>query len=249
MTDEDLLRLRGLFEVMERLRAPGGCPWDRAQTHLSLLPYLLEETYETMEAVEQGRLAGVAEELGDLLVEVAMHAAIAGEAEGFGIGDIAERATAKMVGRHPHVFGDLEVSGIDQVRRNWEELKRQEKPERESPLDGIPPALPALALAQAVLRRQPDPPSREQANQELQAALALLGAADSQALAEELAGRLLYAAVALARTHQVDAEGALRRQVEHRRQSLRQADLERARIKVTDGGSQGAGSARGGEFA
>ncbi|MGH7693055.1 MAG: MazG nucleotide pyrophosphohydrolase domain-containing protein, partial [Candidatus Dormibacteria bacterium] len=115
MTDEQLLQLRRLFEVMERLRAPGGCPWDQAQTHQSLLPFLLEETYETIEAVEEGGNEALAEELGDLLVEVAMHSAIAAEARSFDIGEVARRATEKMVGRHPHVFGDLEVSGVEQV--------------------------------------------------------------------------------------------------------------------------------------
>ncbi|MGC1195113.1 MAG: MazG nucleotide pyrophosphohydrolase domain-containing protein, partial [Candidatus Dormiibacterota bacterium] len=103
MTDDDLLQLRRLFEVMEQLRAPGGCPWDRAQTHQTLLPFLLEETYEAIQAAEQNRLGELAEELGDLLVEVAMHCAIAAESETFDIGKVAKSATEKMIGRHPHV--------------------------------------------------------------------------------------------------------------------------------------------------
>ncbi len=232
MTDEDLWQLRRLFEVMERLRAPGGCPWDRAQSHQTLLPFLLEETYETIQAVEDGRPEELAEELGDLLVEVAMHSAIAAEAGTFDIGTVARIATEKMIGRHPHVFGDLQVTDVAQVLSNWEELKRQEKPGRESALDGIPRSLPALALAAAVQRRQvggaqPATPS----GPELAAAAAnsleqLAAGGEEGGSAETLVGELLFWVVELARHRDVDPEGALRRFAAERREALREAELE-----------------------
>ncbi|HUY08061.1 MAG TPA: MazG family protein [Candidatus Dormibacteraeota bacterium] len=234
MTDDDLLQLRRLFEVMEQLRAPGGCPWDRAQTHQTLLPFLLEETYEAMQAAEESRPDELAEELGDLLVEVAMHCAIAAEAHTFDIGTVAKSATAKMIGRHPHVFGDLQVAGVAQVLSNWEELKRREKPDRESALDGIPDSLPALALAAAVQRRRPrglppDGPAGADFDPvaSAQGALSKLAAGEEEGRsAQELVGELLYSVVALARARDVDAEGALRRYSSGRRAALRRGELD-----------------------
>jgi XTP/dITP diphosphohydrolase len=154
MRDEAAQSLRDLNEVVERLRAPGGCPWDRAQTHSSLRPYLLEETYELLEAIDGGAPPTLREELGDLLLQVLMHSAIAAErADGFDIGDVAETTRAKMVHRHPHVFGTTSVSGAEEVVVNWEKLKRVEKRERLSLLEGVPHALPALAYAQGVQKR------------------------------------------------------------------------------------------------
>ena len=154
MREEAAQSLRELNEVIERLRAPGGCPWDRAQTHRSLRPYLLEETYETLEAIDSQGTATLREELGDLLLQVLMHCAIAAERpDGFDIGDVAETTRAKMVHRHPHVFGTTTVAGAEEVVVNWEKLKRIEKRERLSLLEGVPHALPALAFAQGVQKR------------------------------------------------------------------------------------------------
>jgi len=154
MRDEAAASLRALNETVERLRAPGGCPWDRAQTHESLRQYLLEETYETLEAIERGGSATLREELGDLLLQVLMHSAIAAEREdGFDIGDVAEVTRTKMVHRHPHVFGDVAVSGADEVVVNWEKLKAREKGERLSVLEGVPRSQPALAYALGVQKR------------------------------------------------------------------------------------------------
>ncbi|MGH7612385.1 MAG: MazG family protein [Candidatus Dormibacteria bacterium] len=242
MTDEELAQLRGLFEVMERLRAPGGCPWDRAQTHRSLLPFLLEETYEAIQAIEEGAPAGVAEELGDLLVEVAMHCAIAAQAGQFGIGEVAERARVKMVGRHPHVFSPGGEADLDSVVRNWEDLKREEKPHRASRLDGIPTALPALALAAAVLRRssQGEPPSAGAAASALRLELEALEAAPADpARTERSLGSLLLAAVALARAHDVDAEAALRRAATSLRARRRQEELAGLAAAVEGGPNSG----------
>ena len=145
-------RLLDLVTVMDRLRR--GCPWDREQTHRSLARYLLEESYETLEAIESGDLAHLQEELGDLLLQVLFHARIAAELgpAGFDIDDVARGISDKLVYRHPHVFAGLEVADADEVERNWETLKAAEK-RRDSLLDGIPVALPALAYAEKVVGR------------------------------------------------------------------------------------------------
>ncbi|GAB7190201.1 hypothetical protein NUM3379_09070 [Kineococcus sp. NUM-3379] len=144
--------LLDLVAVMDRLRSPGGCPWDAEQTHTSLLRYLLEETYEVVDAVESGDRDHLREELGDLLLQVVFHARIATEHPDapFGVDDVAADLVAKLVRRHPHVFAG-ERAGAD-LQQRWDEIKAAEKP-RGSVLDGIPPALPALARADKVLGR------------------------------------------------------------------------------------------------
>src|SRR3989475_6687517 len=112
--------IEAIFEVVARLRAPGGCPWDREQTHESLRPYLLEETYELLEAIDSGDDPKIKEELGDLLLQVAMHAEIAAQEGRFSAADVSEGVAAKMVTRHPHVFGNTEVADAEDVLRNWE---------------------------------------------------------------------------------------------------------------------------------
>jgi XTP/dITP diphosphohydrolase len=152
MTTEPLLRAA---EVMDRLRSPGGCPWDAEQTHQSLAKYLLEETYETLEAIETGDMALLREELGDLLLQVLFHARLAEElpeGQRFSIDDVAGDLVDKLVHRHPHVFADTEVSGADEVNENWERLKAAEKG-RASVVDGVPMGQPALALAAKLVSR------------------------------------------------------------------------------------------------
>ena len=147
-------RLLDLVTVMDQLRL--NCPWDREQTHRSLASYLVEETYETLEAIEIGDLAHLREELGDLLLQVVFHARLAEETDplegGFDIDAVAGGIVDKLVNRHPHVFAGLDVAGVDEVEANWERLKSAEKG-RASVLDGVPMALPALALAHKVLGR------------------------------------------------------------------------------------------------
>ncbi|MEJ5915155.1 MazG family protein [Pseudokineococcus sp. 1T1Z-3] len=149
-------RLLELVAVMDRLRSPGGCPWDAEQTHASLAPYALEEAHEVVEAIEGGSPQDLREELGDLLLQVVFHARMAQEApagERFDVDDVAAGITAKMVGRHPHVFapqgGALTAADVE---AGWEARKQAEKG-RASALDGVPVALPALARAQKLLRR------------------------------------------------------------------------------------------------
>ena len=141
--------------VMDRLRSPGGCPWDAAQSHRSLAKHLLEETYEALEAIETDDLALLREELGDLLLQVLFHARLAEElpaAQRFGIDDVAGDLVAKLVHRHPHVFADVPVADAAEVNENWERLKATEKG-RDSAVDGVPMGQPALALAAKLVSR------------------------------------------------------------------------------------------------
>lgn len=145
-------------EVVARLRAPDGCPWDREQTHLSLRPFLLEEAYEALEALDREDMAELQEELGDLLLQVVLHAQIAAEDGDFTIHDVLEEIGTKLIRRHPHVFSEVEVDGVPGVIKNWEAIKAEERRENGSDtknglLDGVPGALPALSQSQAVIER------------------------------------------------------------------------------------------------
>ena len=155
-TDADLGEFQTLVSIVARLRAPGGCPWDREQTHESLKRHLLEECYEALEAIDQGSPPLLAEELGDILVQVAFHADIAREAGDFTLADVLTAINGKLVRRHPHVFGDTSVSDAREVELNWEQLKAAERAQqgvRKSPVDGIPNALPALSYSQLMQDR------------------------------------------------------------------------------------------------
>ena len=147
----ELLRLR---EVMDKLRSPGGCPWDAQQDHTSLLKYLLEESYEFIESVENNDKDAMQEELGDLLLQVYFHSRMAEEdaKQPFNIEDVAKSVTDKLIRRHPHVFAGESVSGSDEVLENWEKQKAAEKG-RSSAIDGVPLAQPALPLATKVIYR------------------------------------------------------------------------------------------------
>lgn len=209
--------LASLFEVVARLRAPGGCPWDREQTHESLRPYLLEETYELLEAIDMGDDEKMREELGDVLLQVAMHAEIAAEQGRFDAKQVSEGAAAKMVARHPHVFGDVAVADADEVLRNWEHNKQREAREAgddASVVDRVPATLPALAWTLGLQKRAArvgfdfasDIDSAEAVAEE---AHELARAEDSADAFDEL-GDLLFAVVSLARRKKVNPEDALR---------------------------------------
>jgi XTP/dITP diphosphohydrolase len=148
-------RLLDLVAVMDRLRSPGGCPWDAEQTHASLAPYAIEETHELVEAIESGDRAHLQEELGDLLLQVVFHARVAQEhpQEPFAIDEVAGGIVEKLVRRHPHVFADGDAETAQEVTDGWEQIKAAEKPHRTSPLDGIPADLPALARAKKAAGR------------------------------------------------------------------------------------------------
>ncbi|WP_375389844.1 YabN family protein [uncultured Amnibacterium sp.] len=201
MTDEEGRgsELDRLVAVMARLRGPGGCPWDAEQTHASLVRYLIEETAELVEAIETGDVAAMREELGDVLYQVLFHAdlAAATPGEGFDVEDVARDTAEKMIGRHPHVFGDASVADADAVVEVWEAQKRREKADRTSVLDGVPMAMPSLLLAEKLLGRAgrvglEARPSREVRDD------------------EEALGDALLDTVAAASAQGLDAERALR---------------------------------------
>jgi XTP/dITP diphosphohydrolase len=138
---------------MDRLRSPGGCPWDAEQTHTSLAGYLLEEAHEAVEAIDHDDLDALREELGDVLLQVVFHARVAQEQpDGWDVDDVARGIIAKLIRRHPHVFADVTVTGASEVAANWDAIKQAEK-QRESILDGVPVALPALARAAKLVGR------------------------------------------------------------------------------------------------
>lgn len=220
--------LDDLVAVMARLRGPGGCPWDAEQTHASLVPYVVEEAHELAEAVETGDDAHLREELGDVLLQVVFHADIA-RAEGrFDVDDVARTLIEKLRRRHPHVFDDLAVDGVADVVANWDAIKRAEKPERSSALDGIPVTLPALARAEKTMSRA------RRAGLALPQAPADAGPADGRpadgAPADEQAlGAALLALVQSASEQGLDAERALRtatRALEHELRAQESAQRE-----------------------
>jgi len=207
------------FEVARRLRAPDGCPWDREQSHESLRPYLLEETHELLEVIDRRLDDGkLMEELGDVLFQVAMHAAIAEERGGFDAARLSEAVAAKMVARHPHVFGDERVADAADVLRVWERRKAEEAARdgrgSETPVDRVSVTLPALAWTSGMQKRaarvgfDPDPAGGE-VEAIAERARALASAADQEQAFRE-AGELLFAVVGLARRRDVNPEDALR---------------------------------------
>lgn len=210
-------RLLDLVRVMARLRGPGGCPWDHEQTHGSLGRHLLEETHETLEAIDADDQDGLRDELGDLLLQVVFHAQIAAEDGSWDVDDVAEGIVAKLIRRHPHVFGDVEVAGPDEVLTNWERIKADEKGERAPVDDDIPETLPGLARAAKVQRRAAgfgfEWRTRQGAMGALREEVDELDRASDPTNAEEEIGDVLFATVALARKLGVDAESALRRTI------------------------------------
>jgi tetrapyrrole methylase family protein/MazG family protein len=217
-----------LHYVITRLLGPGGCPWDVQQTHQSLRANLLEETYEVLETLDRSDMTALSEELGDLLMQVLVHSEMARQAGYFDIGDVLEQISTKLIRRHPHVFSDVPVADENEVLRNWEQIKAQERAhkgsEHRSALDGIPTGLPALAAAQKAGGRAAragfDWPTLEliwgkvheelaeliQAHEEHTAAQSDTSRAH---LAEEL-GDTIYVVVQLARWLDLDAESVLR---------------------------------------
>jgi len=210
--------LPAVFDVVKRLRAPDGCPWDREQTHDSLRQYLLEETYELLEAIDAGDDDKLKEELGDLLLQVAMHAEIAEQDGRFTAADVSEQAAVKMVSRHPHVFGTDQVADAEEVLKNWEERKSREAHAagrtEETPLDRVPGSLPALAWTLGLQKRAARvgfdfDDARSAAAAVAEEADELAGARSAEAAFDEV-GDLLFAVVNLARKLKVNPEDALR---------------------------------------
>lgn len=207
--------LLDLVRVMARLRGPGGCPWDHEQTHATLARHLLEETHEVLDAIDADDRELLREELGDVLLQVAFHAQIAADDGAWDVDDVAEGIVRKLIRRHPHVFGTVEVSGADEVLLNWERIKTEEKGEERPLEDEIPATLPALARAAKVQRRAAGRGfawrSVEGALGALREEVAELESHTDADNAEQEVGDVLFAAVAVARALGVDAESALRR--------------------------------------
>lgn len=199
-------KLEQLIATLEQLRAPGGCAWDREQTHESLVRYLLEETYELVDAIESGDDRELIEELGDVLYQVLFHADIAAEAGRFTIEDVAAHMNAKMVGRHPHVFGDRVAESADDVVAMWDDLKKAEKPTRTSTLDGVPQAMPSLLLADKLLGKTH------------------YEAPDARWADETELGRELLDTVAAAKAQGLDAERALRSALRDLQEQIRESE-------------------------
>lgn len=201
--------MQKLLDTLRRLRAPGGCPWDREQTHQSLRPYLLEEAAEAADAISAGDLSELSGELGDVLLQVAFHSVIAEEDGEFGYQDVENSIVEKLIRRHPHVFGTVTVSGSGEVVSNWQAIKAQERGGRERSLaEQIPFALGALAREAQAQKLTGQDPDAAKAVASLQIAAARVSPA--QAADEQHIGQLLAAAVTLARAHGVDPEVALR---------------------------------------
>lgn len=227
VTDTPLLaqhpKLEELIAITARLRGPGGCAWDAEQTHGSLVQYLVEESYELIDAIESGSREELIEELGDVLYQVLFHADLAANTRGeeFTIEDVAEHMTKKMVGRHPHVFGDddaraaLGIESAEDVTANWDDFKAAEKPGRTSVLDGIPQGMPALALADKLLGRAHK-----------------VGVLEADAMGgvpvstEDELGGLLLAIVASAKARGLDSERALRMTLRGLQAEIRTAEVQ-----------------------
>jgi tetrapyrrole methylase family protein / MazG family protein len=206
------------IEIVAKLRAPGGCPWDQEQTHKSILSCLLDETYEFFEAAEENDPRKMREELGDLLLQVVLHAQIATDDNRFTIEDVAREISDKLIHRHPHVFGTTAVSGSEEVLSNWEKIKKEEKKEhRKYLVDDIPEAMPALFRAEKMQRRVARVgfdwtdvrPVLDKVIEEFNEFKEAILKGD-QANAEEELGDIMFALVNVARHHKICAEDSLR---------------------------------------
>ena len=208
-----------LVQVMDQLRSPGGCPWDAEQTHESLARYLLEETYEALEAMDQGDLGSLREELGDLLLQVVFHARIAQETDStFSLDAIAQGVVDKLVRRHPHVFTDLVVSSNEELEANWAKIKEEEK-QRESVTDGVPQAMPALQLATQLIYRARKSGVVAGDSETKESLREVVGKVSQEQIAA-----LLVATVELAREADIDAESVLRAEMMRYRSKVRESE-------------------------
>jgi XTP/dITP diphosphohydrolase len=194
-------QLQRLVEVMDRLRSPGGCPWDAEQTHESLVKYLLEESYEFIDSVDAKDREGMREELGDVLLQVYFHSRMAQDhpTDPFSIEDVARGIADKLIRRHPHVFEGLQVSGTEEIIENWEEIKAKEKG-RTSALDGVALAQPALPLVEKLLYRA----------EKYKVKVELTKYQSDKPATQESVGEALASIIAWARDNEIDPENALR---------------------------------------
>lgn len=208
--------LEELIEVVAKLRAPDGCPWDRVQTHQTLRPNMLEEAYEAVDAIDENNMPHLKEELGDVLLQVLLHSQIASEHSDFDIEEVARVLKEKLIHRHPHVFGNTSVKNADEVKDNWDKLKAEEKTERKSAMDGISSSMAALMSAQKISKRAVKQgfewPNEESLYECFYSEIEEFKQAEKEKdfdHMEEEYGDILFAAVNLARWNKIDAEQAL----------------------------------------
>jgi tetrapyrrole methylase family protein/MazG family protein len=211
---QDLKKFETLVEIIARLRGPNGCPWDKEQTHASLRANLLSECYEVLEALDKGDTAQLGEELGDLLLQIVLHAQIAKDSGEFEIGDVIKSITAKIIRRHPHIFGTAKVKDAEEVMHNWEALKKEERTEGVSMLEGVPKDMPALAYALEISRRAVrvgfEWENIEGVIDKLAEEIREIKEARGREEKEREYGDLLFTLVNVARWEGFDAEAALR---------------------------------------
>ena len=208
--------LEELIDVVAKLRAPDGCPWDRKQTHTSLRPNMLEEAYEAVDAIDENDMAHLREELGDVLLQVLLHSQIASESNEFTLDDVAKELKEKLIHRHPHVFGTAKINNADDVLKTWDKLKSEEKTERKSAMDGLSRSQAALISAQKISKRAVKTgfewPNEESLYDCVMSEIEEFKEAeiekDKNHMEEEM-GDILFAIVNLARWNKIDAEQAL----------------------------------------
>jgi MazG family protein len=236
MTDAPATLFDQLLAIMARLRGPGGCPWDRDQTRTSLKPFLIEEAYEVLEAIDSGESRALAEELGDLLFQVIFHARIAEERGEFAMRDVLRGLVDKMISRHPHVFGDAAVKTPEEALAQWEALKQRESTTKGRPrsvIDGVPRAMPSLVRAQRTQSKAarvgfdwPDARAAwEKVREEIDEAGEALVAGDQARIREEL-GDVLFSLVNVARLASIDAEDVLHGATEKFRRRFTEMEAE-----------------------
>ncbi len=207
--------LERLIEIIEILRSENGCKWDREQTHATLRKNMLEEAYEAVDAIDDNDAKHLQEELGDVLLQVVLHAQIAKEAKTFDIEDVAKQISDKLVHRHPHVFGDVKVDSTQEILDNWEKLKKEEKPHRTSIMDGVSRAQAALMSAQKISKKAVNVgfewPNEDSLYDCVLSEIKEFKEAKTQDEKEDELGDILFAVVNLARWNKIDAEQALLR--------------------------------------
>lgn len=213
-SSKDLSQFATLVDIIARLRAPGGCPWDRKQTHTSLRANLLAECYEVLEALDEEDSGRLSDELGDLLLQIVLHARIAADAGEFELGDVISNINTKLIHRHPHIFGAVKVRDAEEVAHNWEVLKQEEREADTSILDSVPRHMPALAYGQEIQRRVVqvgfDWEDIEGVIDKLVEEVGELKQAENQEQRAQEFGDLLFTLVNVARRLGVDSEAALR---------------------------------------
>jgi len=211
---KDLEKFETLVNIVARLRAPDGCPWDKEQTHQTLRSNLLSECYEVLEALDKSDAAKLSEELGDLLLQIVLHAQIAKDNREFEIGDVIKSITTKIIHRHPHIFGKVKVKDADEVMHNWEALKKEEREEGASILESVPKDMPALAYAYEISRRAVrvgfEWENVEGVIDKMAEEIKEIKDAHDRQEKEREYGDLLFTLVNVARWEGIDAEAALR---------------------------------------